>query len=197
MKSVLNIHWKDWHWRWNSNTLATWYEELTHWKRPWCWERLKAGAKGEDRGSDGWMAHRLYGTPWVWVSSGSRWRTGKPGVLQSMGLQRVNMMEWLNGTEEQHLLGKSMVNYTCGQARYFYTTRQVLILPGPFSPLSSQALLHLWFLKLCYQQRKLCGINRQRKLERLRSECHGLFTSTAPYPEILANLISFPFFIFK
>ena len=42
-KSTLNIHWKDW--CWSSNTLATWCEELTHWKRPWCWERLKAGGE--------------------------------------------------------------------------------------------------------------------------------------------------------
>ena len=48
-KSVLNIHWKDWHWSWNSNTLATWCEELTHLKRPWCWERLRAGGEGDDR----------------------------------------------------------------------------------------------------------------------------------------------------
>ena len=44
-KSVLNIHWKDWCWRWNSNTLATWSKELTRWKRPWCWERLRAGGE--------------------------------------------------------------------------------------------------------------------------------------------------------
>ena len=55
-KSVLNIHWKDWFWRWNSNTLATWYEELTPWKRPWCWERLKVEGKGDDRGWYGCMA---------------------------------------------------------------------------------------------------------------------------------------------
>ena len=55
-KSVLNIHWKDWCWSWNSNTLATWCEELTHWKRPWCWERLKAGGERDDGGQDGWMA---------------------------------------------------------------------------------------------------------------------------------------------
>ena len=36
--SVLGVHWKDWYWSWNSNTLATSCEELTHWKRPWCWE---------------------------------------------------------------------------------------------------------------------------------------------------------------
>ena len=57
-KSVLNIHWKDSWWSWSSNTLATWCEELTHWKRPWCWERLKAGGEGDDRGWDGWMASR-------------------------------------------------------------------------------------------------------------------------------------------
>ena len=51
-KSVLNIHWKDWCLSWSSNTLATWWEETTHLKRPWCWERLKAGGEGDDRGWD-------------------------------------------------------------------------------------------------------------------------------------------------
>ena len=52
---VLNIHWKDWCWRWNSNTLATWCKELTHWKRPRCWERLKVGGEGEtEDGMVGW-----------------------------------------------------------------------------------------------------------------------------------------------
>ena len=93
-KSVLNIHWKDWCWSWNSNTLATWCEELTHWKRPWCWERLKAGGQGDNRGWDGWMASP---TRWEWVctSSSSWWRTAKPGMLQSMGLQRVRH-DWVN-----------------------------------------------------------------------------------------------------
>ena len=68
-----------------ADTLATWREELTHWKRPWCWERLKAGGEG---GWDGWMAWLTQWT-WVWVSSGNWWWTGKPGVLQSMGSQRV------------------------------------------------------------------------------------------------------------
>ena len=68
--------------------LATWCEELTHLERPWCWERLKAGGEGNDRGWDGWMASL---TRWTWVSvnSGSWWWTGRPGMLQSMGLQRV------------------------------------------------------------------------------------------------------------
>ena len=79
---------KDWCWRWSSNTLATWCKELTHWKRPWCWERLKAGGEGDNRGWDGWMTSLTQWT-WVWASSRSWWWTGQPGVLQSMGLQRV------------------------------------------------------------------------------------------------------------
>ena len=70
------------------NTLATSCEELTHWKRPWCWEVLGAGGKGDDRGWDGWMASPTRWT-WVWVNSGSWWWTGRPGVLQFLGLQRV------------------------------------------------------------------------------------------------------------
>ena len=86
-KSVLNIHWKDLCWSWNSNTLATWCEEPTHWKILWCWERLKMGGEGDDRGWDGWMASP---TQWTWwVSSRIWWWTGRPGVLQSMGSQRV------------------------------------------------------------------------------------------------------------
>ena len=50
------LKWKDWFWSWSSNTLVTWCEELTHWKRLWYWERLKAGGEGEDRGWDDQMA---------------------------------------------------------------------------------------------------------------------------------------------
>ena len=68
--------------------LTTWCEELTHLKRPWFWGRLKAGGEGDDRGIDGWMASLTQWT-WVWVNSGSWWWTGRPGLLQPMGLQRV------------------------------------------------------------------------------------------------------------
>ena len=87
-KSALNIHWKDWCWSWNSNTLATWCEELIHLKRPWCWEGLKGGGDGDNRGWDGWMASPTQWT-WVWVNSGTWWWTGRPGLLQSMVSQRV------------------------------------------------------------------------------------------------------------
>ena len=87
-KPVLDVHWKDWCWSWNSNTLATWCKELTYWKRPWCWERLKTGGEEVNRGWGGWMASLTQWT-WVWVNSGSWWWTGRPGVLWFMGLQRV------------------------------------------------------------------------------------------------------------
>ena len=68
-RSALGFLWKDWCWSWNSNILATWCEELTHRKSPWCLERLRAG-EGDDRGLDGWMASP---TQWtlVWVDSRS------------------------------------------------------------------------------------------------------------------------------
>jgi len=80
-RSGLGVHWKDWCWSWNSNNLATWCEELTHWKRPWCWERLRAGGERDDRGWDGWMASPNWWTR-LWASSRSWWWTGKPGMLQ-------------------------------------------------------------------------------------------------------------------
>ena len=79
-RSVLGVHWKDFCWSWNSNTLATSCKELTHWKRPWCWEGLGAGGEGDNRRWDGWMASLTQWT-WIWVNSGSCWWTGRPGVL--------------------------------------------------------------------------------------------------------------------
>ena len=61
---------------------------MTHGKSLWCWEGLGAGGEGDDRGLDGWMASLTRWT-WVWVNSGSWWWTGRPGVLQFMGSQRV------------------------------------------------------------------------------------------------------------
>ena len=75
-KSTRNIHWKDCCWNWSSNTLGTRCEELTHWKRPWCWERLKAGRERDSRGWDGCMASPTRWT-WVWVNSRSWWWTGR------------------------------------------------------------------------------------------------------------------------
>ena len=99
-KSFLNIHWKDWCWGWNSNSLATQCLELAHWKGFWCWGILKVGGEGDNRGWDGCMVlHTQW--RWVWINSGNWWWTGRPGLLQSMGSQRVRH-DWatkLNWTE--------------------------------------------------------------------------------------------------
>ena len=96
---------KDRCWSWHSNTLAASRVELTHWKRPWCRERLKAWGEGDDRGWDGWMASPTRWT-WVWVNSGSWWWTGRPGALQFMGSQsRTRLSDWteLNWAENRKL----------------------------------------------------------------------------------------------
>ena len=82
------------------NTLATWCEELTHLKRPWCWDRLRSGGEGDNRGWDGCMASPTQWT-WVWVNSGSWWWTGRSGGLQSMGLQSWT---WLSDWTELNIL---------------------------------------------------------------------------------------------
>ena len=82
-------------------TLASWCKELTHWKRPWCWERWKVAGEGNDGGWHDWMPSPTQWT-WVWVNSGSLWWTGWLGVLQSMGSQRARQ-DWaieLNWTDE-------------------------------------------------------------------------------------------------
>ena len=82
---------------WSSNTLATWCEEPSHWRRPWCWERLRARGEGGDRRWDSWMVSLTQWTR-VWASSGRWWRTGNTGVPQSMGSQRIRR-KWV--TEQQ------------------------------------------------------------------------------------------------
>ena len=97
-RSVLGVHWEDWCESWNSNTLATLCKELTHWKRPWCWEGLGAGGEGDDRGWDGWMASPAWWT-WVSVNSGSWWWTGTLACCDSWGHKESDMTERLNWTE--------------------------------------------------------------------------------------------------
>ena len=91
--------------KWKLQYLATWCKEPTLWKRPWCWERLKAGGKVDDRGWDECMASQTQWT-WVWVNSRRWWRTGKAGVLQSMGSQRV-IGDW--ATEQKHKVYKDLL----------------------------------------------------------------------------------------
>ena len=144
-KSVRNIHWKNWYWSWSSNTLATWCEELSHWKRPWCWERLKAG-EGDDRGWDDWMASSSQWT-WVWAKSGRKWRTGKPGALQSMGSQRVRNTEWLKNNSIHLGRLRSPLSTT-----WEFLLIQTLGSITTCSPSDSEAApLHITLQRLCFQ----------------------------------------------
>ena len=87
-KSLLGVQWKVWRWSWNSSTLATWCEELTLLKRPWCWERLRAGGDGVNRRWDGWMASLTHGFGWT------------PGLVDGQG-GLVCCSSWVakNGTQ--------------------------------------------------------------------------------------------------
>ena len=92
----------------NTNTLATWWEELTYLKRPWCWERLKAWGEGDDRGWDGWMASPRQWT-WVWGNSGSWWWTGRGLVCCSpWGSKESDTTEQLKWTETMVEVMKKM-----------------------------------------------------------------------------------------
>ena len=96
-KSVLNIYWKDWCWSWNSNTLAIWFEELSHWRRPWCWERLKVGGEGDDSGWDGCMASPSWWT-WVWASLEIGDGQGSLACCSPWGCKELDKIAWLNWT---------------------------------------------------------------------------------------------------
>jgi len=76
---------------------ATWCEELTHWERPWCWERLKAGGEGDDKGWDAWMASSTQWT-WVWASLEVGDEPGSLACCSPWGHKESDTTEWLNWT---------------------------------------------------------------------------------------------------
>ena len=122
MKSVLNTHWKDWCWSWNSSTLAIWCEELTHWQRPWCWERLMVEGEGDDRGWDGWMHHRLNEHEFEWT----------PGVGDRQeGL--VCCSPW--GRKVRHDWATELNRNESSETEYVYTS---IVTIGPWKVVTMQ-----------------------------------------------------------
>ena len=130
-RSVLDIYWKDWCWSWNSNTLATWCKELTHWKRHWYWERLKAGGKGDDRGWDGWMAS-LKWAPGVGNGQGSL------ACCSPWGCKESDTTEWLKWTE----LNQSILT--------FYYCWRLLSVKGSISVSLNLHFVYLLCNNICF-----------------------------------------------
>ena len=90
----MGVLWKDWCWSWNSSTLTTSCEDLTHWKRLWCWEGLGAGGEGDDRGWDGWMVHRFYGREFEWTSGDGNDREAWRAVIHGVAKTRTRLSDW-------------------------------------------------------------------------------------------------------
>ena len=108
--------------RWNSNSLVTWWEELTHWKRTWLWERLRAGGEGDNRGWDSWM---VTPTQWtrIFMDSRSWWWTGRPGILRFMGLQRVRWLsdwtDWIQSMNWSIMLNEMKLKGSIRTYKFF------------------------------------------------------------------------------
>ena len=144
-------------------------KELTHWKRLWCWEGLRVGGKGDNRGWDGWMASPTRWM-WVWVNSGSWWWTGRPGMLQFMGSQRVGHdwvteLNWMelnliflifkldsnsvylkNGvmSDKCWAHSKTSISVSCNNKTKFSTISTCLWMGAPLGVLSARLT---WYLK--------------------------------------------------
>ena len=148
-KLVLYIHRKDWCWRWNSSTLATWCEEPTPWKRPWCWERLKEGGEGDDRRWDGWMAS-LTRWAWVWLGSGvgdGQWSL----VCCSRWSHKVlDITEWLNWNDCYHSIAQeSMASpfwFSLYKQRHYFADQ------GPSSQSYGFSSTHVWMWESDYKE---------------------------------------------
>ena len=101
-KISLNIHWKDWCWSWSSNTLVTWCKKPTHWRRAWCWERLKAGGEVGNRGWDDWMASLTHWTR-VWANSRRQWRT-ECRTAAVHGVAKSDTTDWTTTTRTMNFI---------------------------------------------------------------------------------------------
>ena len=131
--------------------------EVTHWKRPWCWEGLGAGGEGDDRGWDGWMASPTQWT-WVWVNSRSWWWTGRPGVLWFTGSQRVGHDRSTKLNWVVHCMYVCLCVYVCVPHLYSFICwwiHRLLPYPGNCKQSCNESLEFMCLFKLVF-----CGFQR-------------------------------------
>ena len=145
------IHWKDWCWSWNSNTLATWCEELTHWKRPWCWERVKVGGEGGDRGWDGWMHHQLNGHEFEWTPAAGNGQGGLaccgPWARKESDMTERLKLNWTEEFEAAilvHILPKNS-NHTSIQQWTHISTGRSKTTSNQLVQIRSMIFPHIWW----------------------------------------------------
>ena len=122
----MGVNWKDWCWSWNYNTLATWCKELTHLKKPWCWERLKAGEEGEDRGWDDLMASLTQSTC-VWVNPGVDDGQRALACCNPWGCKELDTIERLNWIVTSQVLYTPMYHFIFTiilLEKYYHTSLQ-------------------------------------------------------------------------
>ena len=133
-----------------SNTLATSCDELTHWKRLWCWEGLGARGEGDNRGWDGWMAS-LTRWMWVWVNSWSWWHTqGGLVCCNSWGHKESDTTEWLNWTEFLVFWGNFILFSTVAAPIYIsINTSSVKTVPFPTHPHQHLLFVVFWLCLFC------------------------------------------------
>ena len=184
-RSVLGVLWKDWFWSWNSNTLATSREEVTHWKRPWCWEGLGAGGEGDNRGWDGWMASPTQWT-WVWVNSRSWWWIGRPGVLWFMGSQRVGHDQLTKLNWVVHCVYVRLCVYVCVHLYPFicWWIHRLPPYPGNCKQCCNESSECMCLFKLVF-----CGFQRYIPRSRKLSHMLVLFLSFLEIDILLSTVV--------
>ena len=122
-RSTLNIHWKDWCCSWSSSIMVIWCEQMTLWKSPWSWERLRAEGEEDFKGWDGWTPSPMQWI-WTWAILGRCWGTGRPAVLQSMGSKRVRH-DWVTGWLDNNHLSLSLSTHTYTHTHTHYLDEMV------------------------------------------------------------------------
>ena len=142
----MNIHWKDWCWSWSSNPLATWFEERTHWKRLWCWERVKAGGEESNRGWDGWMASS---TQWTWFVQTPEDSEGQESLVccSSRSCKGLDTTERLNNSNQRvQMFSTTITSSTLVSSDQFLSRVWLFVTPWTAAHQPFLSITNFWSL---------------------------------------------------